>query len=218
MRRWWRATPRCAHRGRRRQRRHRVGLARCRHDEPMKEVRLAYGHDGILARVPDTAVVVTATELPGLPDEAAAVLEALRAPVTGPPLSQIVRDAMSRPGRVPRRRIQRTRRAPAVRRVWRWCSPISRDRCPIAPCSLRCWPSSNDSGRPRGGRPAVCHGTHRLATEAEMVELVGPDIAERYTIHQHRADGVPDDHVEVARWTGPRCASTAATWTPTSAS
>ncbi len=40
----------------------------------MKEVRLAYGRDGIVARVPDDAVVVTATELPGLPDEAGAVL------------------------------------------------------------------------------------------------------------------------------------------------
>src|ERR1700723_51252 len=59
----------------------------------MKQVRLAYGRDGIVATVPDDAVVVTATELPGLPDEAAAVLESLRAPVGGPPLSPLAADA-----------------------------------------------------------------------------------------------------------------------------
>jgi len=38
-------------------------------------------------------------------------------------------------------------------------------------------------------------GTHRQATAAEMAELVGDDIVERYPIHDHVA--TDDDHVEV---------------------
>ena len=72
----------------------------------MTDVRLAYGRDGIVARVPDDAVVVTATDLPGLADEADAVVDALRAPVAGPPLAELVRTAArgrrARRGRMPR--------------------------------------------------------------------------------------------------------------------
>ena len=44
-------------------------------------VTLAYGHDGLRARVPDDAVVVTPTNLPPLADEAAAIAAAVRAPL-----------------------------------------------------------------------------------------------------------------------------------------
>jgi nickel-dependent lactate racemase len=39
------------------------------------------------------------------------------------------------------------------------------------------------------------NGTHRQATAAEMAELVGQDIVDRYAIHDHRSDD--GDHVEV---------------------
>ncbi len=46
-------------------------------------------------------------------------------------------------------------------------------------------------------------GTHRLATPEEMVELVGPDIAGRYVIQQHRAeDAEHAEHVEVGQVDG----------------
>ena len=43
-------------------------------------------------------------------------------------------------------------------------------------------------------------GTHRPATRQEMAELVGPDMAGRYRIHDHRADD--GDHVDVGRVEG----------------
>src|SRR6202035_1527857 len=54
---------------------------------------LAYGRHGLVARLPDDAVVVAPTDLPGLADESGAVVDALRAPVTGPPLEELVRAA-----------------------------------------------------------------------------------------------------------------------------
>ena len=42
-------------------------------------------------------------------------------------------------------------------------------------------------------------GTHRPATADEMVELVGADIAGRYRVHQHRADG---PRTTTSRWAG----------------
>ena len=157
----------------------------------MKEVRLAYGRDGIVARVPDDAVVVTATELPGLPDEAGAVLEALRAP-----------SARAAAGRARRRGAGAAARGPAAR-GWRWCSPTSPGPCPTGRCSHPCLPSSNDSGAGPDRVELLCAtGTHRLATADEMAELVGPEIAGRYTVHQHRADGPAGDHVEVGRVDG----------------
>ncbi|HEY5024720.1 MAG TPA: nickel-dependent lactate racemase [Acidimicrobiales bacterium] len=166
----------------------------------MKEVRLAYGRHGILARVPDTAVVVTATELPGLPDEAGAVLDALGAPVTGPPLSQLVRDAMSRPRRAAH--AASTARATSAARV----AVVFPDLTRPMPNRTVLPPLLAELERLGAGPEEVvllcATGTHRLATEAEMVELVGPDIAERYTIHQHRADGAPDDHIEVGEVDG----------------
>ena len=44
-------------------------------------------------------------------------------------------------------------------------------------------------------------GTHRLAGPDEMVELIGPEIAARYRVHQHRAED-DEEHVEVGRVDG----------------
>ncbi len=67
----------------------------------MKQVRLAYGRAGLVASVPDAAAVITPTDLPGLPDEEAAVLAALRAPASGPPLADLVGDAPRWPSSSP---------------------------------------------------------------------------------------------------------------------
>src|ERR1700676_2244334 len=148
----------------------------------MKEVRLAYGRRGIVARVPDDAVVVTATELPGLPDEAEAVLEALRAPVEGPPLSELIA-----------RGARRTRVAVVFPDLTR---PMpNRTVLPPLLAELERLGVGPDRVELRGAT-----GTPRQATAAEMVELLGPDIPRRYTVHQHRAGdpkhGQDLDHVE----------------------
>ncbi|HTZ92389.1 MAG TPA: nickel-dependent lactate racemase [Streptosporangiaceae bacterium] len=54
-------------------------------------VRLSYGETGLEIDVPDDAVVIDPQDAPGVEDAAAALTEALRAPVSGPPLAQRVR-------------------------------------------------------------------------------------------------------------------------------
>jgi nickel-dependent lactate racemase len=163
-------------------------------DETMKEVRLAYGRHGIVARVPDDAMVVTATELPGLPDEAGAVLEALRAPVEGPPLAELVRDAARRAARSGRDRTSSGGSGPRVAVVFPDLTRPMPNRTVLPPLlaeleRLGAGPDRVD---------LLCAtGTHRQATAEEMAELVGSDIAGRYAIHQHRADGPESEHVEV---------------------
>jgi lactate racemase len=140
----------------------------------VKEVRLAYGRQGLLARVPDEAVVLSPTELPGLADEAGAVRDALRAPTLGPPLAELVgpgdRVAVVFPD-LTRPMPNRTVLPPLLDELARL--GVGPDRVQLL-CAT---------------------GTHRPASAAEMAELVGPDIVARYAIHDHRSDD--PDHVDV---------------------
>ena len=54
------------------------------------KVTLAYGADGLSVDVPDDAVVVNGEEAPPLHDEADAIRRALAAPLSGPPLADLV--------------------------------------------------------------------------------------------------------------------------------
>jgi len=54
-------------------------------------VRLSYGDDGLDIGVPDDAVVVYPQDAPAVPDSAAALVQALREPVSGAPLRERVR-------------------------------------------------------------------------------------------------------------------------------
>jgi nickel-dependent lactate racemase len=159
----------------------------------VKEVRLAYGRDGIVARVPDDAVVVTATELPGLAHEAAAVVDALGAPVEGPPLAELLGAAARHVAR------QGSGRAPRVAVVFPDLTRPMPNRTVLPPLLGEL----DRLGVPPDRVDLLCAtGTHRPATPDEMVELVGPDIARRYAIHQHRAEAPASEHVEVGRVDG----------------
>jgi nickel-dependent lactate racemase len=140
----------------------------------VKEVRLAYGRQGLVARVPDEAVVISPTDLPGLADENGAVGDALRAPTFGPPLAELVgrgdRVAVVFPD-LTRPMPNRTVLPPLLAELARL--GVGPDRVELL-CAT---------------------GTHRQATAAEMAELVGQDIVDRYAIHDHRSDD--GDHVEV---------------------
>src|SRR5512133_925145 len=58
--------------------------------DPMN-VHLQYGRDGLEVRIPSERVrVIEPTFVPGLPDEAAAFVEAARAPIGGRPLRECV--------------------------------------------------------------------------------------------------------------------------------
>src|SRR5437763_16188634 len=56
----------------------------------MKRVDLAYGRTGLSADVADAADVIEPRYLPGLEDEAAAIVGALRSPTAGAPLRSVV--------------------------------------------------------------------------------------------------------------------------------
>ena len=57
----------------------------------MKSVTLAYGQTGLPLDVPDTAEILTSRQAPGLIDEAAAILAALRSPINAAPLREKVK-------------------------------------------------------------------------------------------------------------------------------
>ena len=57
----------------------------------MKTVKLAYGKTGMTVDVPDQAVVIEPRHLPGLADEKAAVVAAMRQPIGTPPLRDMVK-------------------------------------------------------------------------------------------------------------------------------
>ncbi len=143
------------------------------------KVALAYGRRGLSVEVPDDAVVVAPTEPAGLADEAGAVLEALRAPLGGPPLGDLV----PRRGQVAVVFPDITRPMPNTTVLPPLLAELERAGAGPDRVSLLC-----------------ATGTHRPATEAELVELVGPEVLARYEVHQHRADD--GRHVMVGRVDG----------------
>lgn len=142
-------------------------------------VRLAYGRDGLDLEVPDHAEVVVPEEPTPLVDEAAAVVEALRAPMAGPAL-----EALVGPGeRVVVVFPDITRPMPNTTVLPPLLAELARAGAGPGQVELLC-----------------ATGTHRPANPEEMGVLVGPDIVARYRIHQHRSDDA--DHVSVGEVDG----------------
>jgi nickel-dependent lactate racemase len=137
-------------------------------------VTVAYGADGIGVDVPDDAVVVGPREAPALADEAEAVRRALRDPLSGPPLAELV---------------------PATGTV----AVVFPDLTRPMPNTTVLPPLLAELERAGAGPDRVellcATGTHRQATPAEMAALVGEDIVARYRIHDHDSDD--SDHLGV---------------------
>ena len=142
-------------------------------------VELAYGHRGTSIEVPDGTEVIVPTDAPTLPDEQDAVEQALRTPLGGPPLSELVAGArrvavvfpdLTRP--MPNRTVL----PPLLGALER--AGVADDRITLL-CAT---------------------GTHRQATAAEMAELVGPAVASRYVIVDH--DAMSAEHVSVGEVDG----------------
>jgi nickel-dependent lactate racemase len=142
-------------------------------------VSLAYGSDGCAIAVPDDATVIVPQDLPGLPDEQAAVRAALCQPLFGPSLAQLVDGVHAVAVVFPdltRPMPNRTVLPPLLQELAR--AGVADERITLL-CAT---------------------GTHRQATRAEMVELVGPDIVDRYVIIDHEATN--GDHVVVGQVDG----------------
>jgi lactate racemase len=132
------------------------------------KLKLAYGRDGLWVDLPDdmpVTVVAPAPE-PGLPDEPAAIKDALRAPIHAPPLHQLV-EADDRLAIV---FSDLTRPMPNDRVL----PPILEELALVGVAEENITLIN-------------ALGTHRPQTEAELAQMLGHDIVDRYRIVQHDA-------------------------------
>jgi nickel-dependent lactate racemase len=130
------------------------------------QVKLAYGRNGLMVNLPVSAQVVTSRFVPGLPDEAAAIRDALRQPLGSPALA-----AKVRPGdKVVIAHSDITRATPNER---------------ILPVLLA---ELEERGIARQDITLInALGTHRRQTEAELRAMLGDDIVNDYHCIQHDA-------------------------------
>jgi nickel-dependent lactate racemase len=132
-------------------------------------IKLAYGRDGLWLDLPDEApiTVVEPRFVPGLPDEEAAILQALRAPHGTPPLSKLV---------CPQDTV-----AVVFTDLTR---PMPNDR--VLPPLLD---ELASAGVPDTQIVLInALGTHRPQTPTELRQMLGDDVVARYAIAQHDAE------------------------------
>jgi nickel-dependent lactate racemase len=137
-------------------------------------VDLAYGRHGTSVEVPDSADVILPVDAPALPDEDGEIRAALGRPVAGPALATLARDAHRVAVVFP----DLTRPMPNRTVLPPLLDELARAGVPDDRVTLLC-----------------ATGTHRLATAAEMAELIGPELVARYRVVDH--DAQSGDHVEV---------------------
>ena len=130
------------------------------------QVNLTYGRNGLAVNLPDSAQVVASRFVPGLPDEATAIRDALRQPIGSPALV-----AKVRPGdKVVIAHSDITRATPNDR---------------ILPVLLAELEAAGVARQDITLLNAL--GTHRRQTEAELRAMLGDDIVNHYHCIQHDA-------------------------------
>jgi nickel-dependent lactate racemase len=160
-------------------------------------VRLAYGSGGLDVDLPASrTTIVRPTDHPGAPDERAALAAALRAPVAGPALREIVRPGQS----VAISMCDGTRAQP---------------RALMIPAVLEEIDGIIDPG---DVVILVATGTHRGNTDAEIRAMLGEEVVARVRVVNH--DSRDRDSLVFLGTHGAtsRCGSTGAGWRPTCAS
>lgn len=129
-------------------------------------VDLAYGRTGLTVNLPDDTFVVRSQFVPGLPDEAAAIRQALRQPIESPPLADKVK-----PGDT----------VVIVHSDITRATPNNR----ILPVMLA---ELAEAGIARQDITLMnALGTHRPQTEAELQAMLGDQIVDNYRCLQHNA-------------------------------
>jgi len=130
------------------------------------KIQLAYGTSGIEADFPADAQIVNPVFAPGLADEADAILQALRSPIHSRPLKELAK----RGDKVVVAHSDMTRAVPNQRML------------PVVLQELE------SAGVRREDITLLCAlGTHRRQTEAEMRDLLGDFLIDRYRCVQHDA-------------------------------
>src|SRR5262249_7865639 len=128
-------------------------------------ISLQYGKEGLEVAIQSSNVTTLAPRfIPGLPDEAAAFRDAVRAPINSKPLRELI-DANDRVAVV----------IPDITR------PLPTDR-------LLTWLFA-DLGSVPAENFVIVNGTgsHRVNTPAELASMVGDEIASRYRIVNHNS-------------------------------
>lgn len=130
-------------------------------------IKLAYGKEGLWVDLPDERVTVVEPKfVPGLPDETAALRDALRKPIASPPLRELVKPGGSVVVVFP----DLTR-------------PMPNDR--VLPVLLA---ELEDAGIIRQDITLLnALGTHRLNTGEELAGMLGHRVYENYRVLQHDA-------------------------------
>ncbi len=131
-------------------------------------VTLAYGRTGLDVTLPDTqaVTVIEPRYVPGLTEERAAISAALSSPLGSPPLVDLIR---------PRDRV-----AVVFSDLTR---PMPNDR--VLPVLLS---TLAEAGVPPDHITLInALGTHRAQTQDELDQMLGPEVARRYTVVQHDA-------------------------------
>jgi nickel-dependent lactate racemase len=128
------------------------------------QVNLAYGRDGLTVELPDSTHVVTSRFVPGVPDEPAAIRDALRQPLQSAPLAEKVK-----PGDT----------VVIVHSDITRATPNNR----ILPVLLA---ELGTAGVARADITLLnALGTHRRQTEAELRLMLGDQIVDNYRCRQH---------------------------------
>ncbi len=128
-------------------------------------VNLAYGRTGLEVELPDSAVVVAPKHCPATADPAGAVRTALRAPVAGPALRDIVRRGQS-----------------VAIAVCDGTRPQPRDI--VVPALLDELSASVDLN---DITVLVATGTHRANTPVELEAMLGAEVLSAVRVHNHDA-------------------------------
>ena len=127
-------------------------------------LKLAYGRTGLEIEAPETADVVRPRFVPGLPDESAALREALRRPIGSPPLAALVK-----PGdKIVVVHTDITRATP------------NHVILPVVLAELEEAGISSDDITLLNGL-----GTHRKQTDAELRAMLGDQVVDNYRCLQH---------------------------------
>ena len=130
------------------------------------QVELAYGRDGLIVELPDQTDIIRSQFLPGIPDERAALREALQKPIGSPPLAKLVKPGDS----VVIVHSDITR-------------PTPNDR--ILPILLSALEAAGIEREKITLLNAL--GTHRPQSEGELRMMLGEEIVENYRCLQHNA-------------------------------
>ena len=130
----------------------------------MKQIKLAYGKNGLTINLPDQAVILEPTHLDGLADEHAAIVEAMRAPIGTQPLREMVK---------------------ATDTVAIVIADITR---PTPSHKLVPWIMQELNHVPRENFVIINGlGSHRANTEQELIQMLGAEIVREVKVVNHEA-------------------------------